>query len=78
MTKWELLTTVSPELEQHRHSMLPGEIWDRKNESGQTTWDELKELASLGWELVSVTPLYHDGVTRHLMYTFKRPIEEDN
>lgn len=76
MTKWELVTTIPPELEEDGGSMLPGRKWDRKNESGQTTWDELKDLASQGWELVSVTPLNHKGNTTRLLYVFKRPIEE--
>lgn len=50
------------------------EIWTRKDESGKTIWDTIKEYGKEGWELVSVTPIaeFH-GCTIELLYTFKKP-----
>jgi len=54
-------------------------LWTRKDKkTGKTAWDELKELATKGWELVSVTPIVtsiSSGYTKYLLYTFKRPKE---
>jgi len=75
MIKWELTAYVC-------NKYQPGDamtIWaERDKKTGKTDWDELKGLASEGWELVSVTPVanYGSTVTSQIMYTFKRPIEE--
>lgn len=37
------------------------------------SWDDLKQMANNGWELVNVTPIACDGTTYSLLYTFKRP-----
>ena len=73
MTKWELYTL---------HAYIndnPSEIWSRKDtKTGKSAWDDLKALASDGWELVSVTPIsppgYGAGITHYLLYTLKRPV----
>jgi uncharacterized metal-binding protein len=36
-------------------------------------WRRVCDLASQGWELVSVTPIIEEGNTRMILYTFKRP-----
>lgn len=52
-------------------------VWTGKDKTGKTQWDYLTEIASQGWELVSVTPINNkDGSTFELLFTFKRPIEQ--
>jgi hypothetical protein len=68
MTKWEL--------KNHRATI------DGDGAIGDATWQQLQILARDGWELVSVTPFrfqtYSSEQTAalHLLYTFKRPIEQ--
>jgi hypothetical protein len=55
----------------------PRFIWKEKDKDGQSEWDKLKQLASEGWELVSVTPITTapaSSQTFTLLYTFKRPV----
>jgi hypothetical protein len=49
-------------------------VWSPK--SGRRGWDDLRDYAKEGWELVSVTSIQRDGFTVQLLYTFKRPIKE--
>ena len=50
-------------------------VWTSKGDDGKTDWEKLEDLASQGWELVSVTPL-GAAHTMELLYTFKMPVEE--
>jgi hypothetical protein len=55
----------------------PRFIWKEKDKEGQSEWDRLQEIASEGWELVSVTPIHtapDNNQTFTLLYTFKRPL----
>jgi hypothetical protein len=59
----------------------PSMVWTEKDKEGKTTWDSIKDLGKNGYELVSVTPITDRGIqsshTTFLVYTFKRPIEEE-
>ena len=59
----------------------PSLVWKNKNQQGKTGWDELINYGKNGWELVSVTPITENATeasyTSYLVYTFKRPIEEE-
>jgi len=48
-------------------------LWTKKDKEGKTTFDEMVELGSQGWELVEVTPLAESGMTTQLLFSFKRP-----
>ena len=77
MTQWEL-KVYNVDIEVDYQGGLwpsPSSLWTKKHkETGKTSWDELKELAADGWELVSVTPIaVRAGSTASLLYTFKRP-----
>jgi DNA invertase Pin-like site-specific DNA recombinase len=78
MTKWELKSMVcSISSEGFIGGRDVSVIWSQKDRNtGKTNWDELKEIANDGWELVSVTPIAsNQGTTIDLLYTFKRPKE---
>jgi hypothetical protein len=70
MTKWEL-NTLCAHIED-----TPSEIWTKDKKTGKSAWDDIKALASDGWELVSVTPIAWGGFggTHFVLYTFKRPV----
>jgi hypothetical protein len=53
MTKWQLTTYSARKF----HHSIEG-FWSVKDKkTGKTDWDKIQELASQGWELVSVTPI---------------------
>jgi hypothetical protein len=68
MTKWELLT---------RRATIDGD-----GAIGESTWRELQTLAQDGWELVGVVPFRYQTFSNeqtaalHLLYTFKRPLQQ--
>ncbi len=74
MTKWEL-TMLCVDVT-HISYPDPKKIWaDKDKKTGKSTWDDLKELAADGWELVSVVPLSAThGITCMILYTLKRPL----
>lgn len=82
MTKWELHTSVVDISDGNQYSN-PTYLWSKDKKAirntGEPKWNHLKELAKKGWELVSVTPIqpYSSTGTTYLLYTFKRPIEEE-
>jgi hypothetical protein len=79
MTKWELKTFYTTRLlvKQNQAWVVdPTVLWTVNDENyGRPDMDILKEYASEGWELVTVTPIISNSYTSRLLYTFKRPIE---
>jgi len=67
MTKWELNSYTCS---------VGNKKFEKDKKTGKTQWDDIVELASQGWELVSVTSITNDGSTIGLTHTFKRPIED--
>jgi ABC-type sugar transport system permease subunit len=50
-------------------------VKDKK--TGKTDWDNIQELTSQGWALVSVIPInVWQGRTACLLNTFSRPVKE--
>jgi len=74
MQKWELMTFVTDYITGRGGVTSIWSVKDKK--TGLTEWDQLTKLANEGYELVSVTPINHQGWTYEVLYTFKRPIEE--
>jgi hypothetical protein len=75
MQKWEISSFVTNQVGE-MWKMHVENIWNNKFETGKSDWDELKKMASEGWELVSVTPIANvNGNTTQLLFIFKRPIE---
>ncbi len=73
MTKWQLTTYPAREF---RHA-IEGFWLVKDKKTGKADWDNIQDLASQGWELVSVTPItVWQGRTACLLYTFKRPVED--
>lgn len=74
MAKWELALYVA-------HGGAIGAIdissltTKRDKETGNTAWNDLTDMATDGWELVSVTPIALGGTTTSLLFSFKRPQE---
>ena len=85
MARWEVTFHVSNDLREI--GQLSGKpinapnitkaILLSKDSSGKTDFEEIKELAYDGWELVSVTPIIWEGSTQYLVFAFKRPISDD-
>lgn len=52
------------------------DIWSKKDKkTGRTQWEDITSIASIGWELVDVTPITVGGTTVEILYTFKKPFE---
>ena len=74
MTKWELAAYLS--------GNIIGDVtrlWIRKDKkTGKSNWDDLHDMAVEVWERVNVSQIEEAGYTKHLLYTFKRPIKDGN
>ena len=78
MTKWEVTCITSQSLNLHIGTGLHvSDMWTQKGKDGTTTFDVVVQHAEEGWELVNVTPINEDGTTRYILFTFKRPIENN-
>ena len=72
MTKWTLAAYLSGNIINDATR-----LWGQKDKkTGKSNWDDLKDMAAEGWELVSITPIEMRAYTSQLLYTFKRPIED--
>jgi hypothetical protein len=45
--------------------------------SGRSEYDKVTRLAADGWELVAATPVTSAGTTTELVFSFKRPVDDN-
>jgi len=51
----------------------------REKHNGDQSFEEkMQTMGAAGWELVSVTPDYRKSGMSHFLYTFKRPLSDDD
>lgn len=54
-------------------------IWNKRENQQSPAVDDIQNLGTDGWELISVTPIStaagRPGQTREILFTFKKPID---
>jgi len=77
---WEY-TFVKADIQQPDCHHYSSAGWIRGNflDDGDTAKERIMKLGKEGWELVAVTPISTEddsaGMTKELLFTFKKPIE---
>lgn len=78
MISWELYSYVVGNHGTFDGNVDATKIWGKKQPDGSSQWDDLQQIAKEGWELAGITPIaWNNGVTRQLLYTFKRPLHKE-
>ena len=83
MQKWDYNFYVTSIQQEERVSFnsTASMVWTKRKNETVTAMDEIRKMGIEGWELVSVTPVSTStgsdfaGVTREILFTFKRPVD---